>query len=114
MTRLRAIIAWFILHPRTRGIMQFIGVTIGLTGVILALYFHATDHSQIKAERVAREAAAVAQAQSSKTSAKSIHLALCPLVYAYVHPSKGQNVPHQILAGWHAIGGLIGCPNGSP
>jgi hypothetical protein len=30
-------------------------------------------------------------------------------VLAYVHPDKGQHVPPQILAGWNAIGSLIGC-----
>lgn len=102
------------MRQNIRTAIGIVALLVAIIGFGVTLYLHGQDNSKIKAEKVARQAAAVAQEQSSKTTGKAIRLTLCPLVFAYVHPDPGTRSPTlKVTAGWHAVGALIGCPDGT-
>lgn len=115
--------AWFGLHPRLRFWLRtgagLILALVALAGVASAFYFHGQDSSKIKADRAAEQARVVAQqvaakeqAQSSRQTSLAIRAVICPLVYTYEHLNQSSPNGPQVAARWHAVGALVGCPDG--
>jgi hypothetical protein len=115
MDKLRALLAWFLLHPRIKAAVQFLGAALGLIGIVIALFFHFQDQSKFQAAKTAEKVREAAAQVAQKQSAAQIRAALCPLVYGYVHPVPGTALngrAAQVNSLWHAVGALVGCPNG--
>lgn len=112
--------AWFGLHPRfIRRVRIGAGVVFALTAVVAVVsvfYFHAQDNAKIQAQKVARQADDRARVEAAKVTGLALRKGICPLVYAYVHPVAGtapSSRADQVITGWHLIGSLIGCPDGT-
>lgn len=116
--------AWFGVHPQLRPRLSVVValLAVGLFG--LTLWLHSDESSALQAQKAAnaaQTAAATAQRKAEKAAEREgaalFRRAVCPLIYAYLHPVAGTQTTgrtDQVNAGWHAVGALIGCPNGTP
>lgn len=98
---------------RHHYLLGALALVIAVVGLILTFTLHSQDDSRINADRAATQASNRARQEAAKTTDSALHAAICPLVWTYENLGRSSPNGPQVATGWHAIGALLGCPDGT-